>query len=88
MICCICFLCVKIISFSTPLTLAAFVLGAISIDVVYEQVGMKGQQVKYAVQLSVKILHVNCSYQNDTMTVMVSNKFYGNFEYIFITILE
>ena len=74
--------------FPHPSPPAAIMRGAISIDVVYEQVGLKGQQVKYAVQFSVKILHVYCSYQKDTMTVMVSNKFYGNFEYIFIMNLE
>ena len=75
-------------SFSTPSTLAAFVLGAISIDVVYEQVGTKGQQVKYAVEFSVKILHVYCSFQNETVTETLSNKFCGNFEYTFIMNLE
>ena len=78
----------KLFPFPRPSTLAAFVLGAISIDVVYEQVGLKGQQVKYAVQFSVKILHVYCSFQNDTLTVTVSNKFYGNFEHTSIMNLE
>jgi hypothetical protein len=74
--------------FPCPSPPAAFVLGAISIDVVYEEVGMKGQLVKYAVQLSVKTVHVYCSFQNDTITVTVSNKCYGNFEYVFVINLE
>ena len=49
---------------------------------------MKGQQVKYAVQLCVKTVHVYCSFQNDTIAVRVSNKCYENFEYVFIMNLE
>jgi len=45
---------------------------------------MKGQQVKYAVSLSVKMVPVYRSFQNDTMKVTVSNKCYNNFEYISI----
>ena len=47
---------------------------------------MKGQQVKYAVQLCVKMVHVYCSVQN--VTVTMSNKCYYNSEYIFIMNLE
>ena len=78
----------KLFPFPRPSTLAAFVLEAISIDVVYEQVGMKGQYLKYAVEFSVKILHVYCCFQNEIVTVTVSNKCYGNFEYTFIINLE
>jgi len=49
---------------------------------------MKGQQVKYAVQLSVKMVPVYCSVQSGTVTVTVSNKYYDMLEYIFIVNLE
>jgi len=49
---------------------------------------MKGQQVKYAVHFSVKTVHVYCSFQNDTITVTVSNKCCGSFEYVFIMNLK
>jgi hypothetical protein len=37
--------------FHTPSPPAAIMLGAISVDIMLQQVGMKGQQVKYAKQL-------------------------------------
>jgi len=64
------------------------VLGAISINIVKEQVGMKGQQVKCAVQLSVKIVSVYLSFQNDKIKVMLSNKCYDNCQYVSIMNLQ
>jgi hypothetical protein len=45
---------------------------------------MKGQQVEYAKKLSVKIVSVYMSFQNNKIKVTVSNKCYDSFEYISI----
>jgi len=49
---------------------------------------MKGQQLTYAVQLYVRIVYVYHSFQNGAVIVMVSGKYYDNFEYIFIMNVE
>jgi hypothetical protein len=49
---------------------------------------MKGQQVKYAKQLTSKLVSVYLGLQNDTIKVRVSNKRYDNFEYLFIMNLK
>jgi hypothetical protein len=63
------------------------VFEAVSIDV-GEQVGMKGQQGKYAVQLSVNIVSVYCIFENNAIKIMINSKWYDNFEYISIMMVK
>ena len=73
-----------------PSTPAAIVLGAISIDVILQQAGMKGQATGeiWKIIQSVKIVSVYLCFPNNEIKIMLRNECYDSAKYIAIMNLQ